>query len=175
MQIETNLDYSVPAETCHVALRDHVLNDSKVACWIGYQFMSIPYGTCRIRIEEEDPRAYLITARTRFWSGGVIPITIGPVLKIYSVATGETRCSVQMVAESTAYYSSQLANFYLDVINKVFPVYRLRISPKIFFDKEVVYDHRNFNKPRASQELNVRAYKYIFAKLHKQLGEFLRT
>jgi hypothetical protein len=174
MKIETNIDYPVPAETCHVALRDDVLNNFSVMCWIGYSLISFPYGSCRLKIEEEDSRAYLIKVRTRFWTGGVIPETVGPLLNIYSIATAETRCSVQMVAKSTSYYSSQLANFYLDAVNAVFPIYKFRISPKIFFDNEVVYDHKSFNKTRASQDINVRAYKYIFAKLHKQLDRFLQ-
>jgi hypothetical protein len=171
MQIETNIDYPWPATECHAVLRDEVIPNLSLDYRIGYPVLSVPLGTVGLSIEEEEERACLIKSRVRFRS--IIPQAIGPLLKIVSSRTAETRCSVEMVAESTAYYESGLANFLLDTMNKWNPgmlLYKFKGSPKILFGKEVVYDYSNFVKGRASQDMNVRAYKLIFRHLHEGLA-----
>lgn len=177
MQIETNLDYLFPAETCYVILRDEVVSKFRLTYWFGYRLVRVPFGSIKLKVEEEESRALLMKVRTRFWGGGIVPQTIGPVLRIISKPTAETRCTVEMVAESTAYYNSQFANLFLDMMNHLNPamlIYKFRGSPKVFFGDEVVYDHKSFEKTRASQDINIGAYKYIFSELHKRLAEKLK-
>jgi hypothetical protein len=173
--VETNVLYTYPQEVCYGVLKEHVLGAINIAA--SATWLRIPTATVNLAVIEDDWRAYKIIAKVQYQVlGGLVEYTIGPPIKIYSRSTGVDTCVVEIVADSASFYDGTFLNSLADFLTKEVPIYsgltRL-IIPNAYWDDVLVLDRGKMESQSYQAEIGRTAYKYLFSKCQRILGEKL--
>lgn len=170
MEVQSSFDYSYPNYECYSALKDHVLPNLGIVYWYGY----VPLGKINVKVVEEHEPAYYLKGKLQLRTYNLIPYTVGPELKFTCINTGSSLCTIEMASEATV-YGNYLLNLAADLLNKMNPKFVRKRLPRIYFDKEVVYDKDTYLSASFRNDANFRVFKYVFKKANKLLDEYLRN
>jgi len=168
MEVQSTFDYSFPDYECYQALKDHVLPKLGIVYRLGY----IPLGKINVKITEEHESVCFIKGKMKIRAYNLIPYTVGPKLNFCCKSTGNNLCTVEMISEASV-YGNYLMNLTMDIMKGMYPKFMLKLLPNVYFYKELVYDNRTYVSDSYRDNANVRAFKYMFKKAGKQLGQYL--
>jgi hypothetical protein len=179
MQVEESRDYDYPQETCFKAIVDYVIPNFKTSYQVGYSSVKIPNFLVgiKLKIVEAEYQAGFLKAKMQFMSYHLVPAKSSPLIKIYCKVTGRNSCSVEIVAESSAFSDNGVDNFFFNIWYSIPGISQLAksgIFPKYYFDDVPIYDEKTFQTKNFAKEANKRAFKYIFKKIHRLLDEYLQ-
>lgn len=169
MEVQSSFEFAYPSYECFQALQGAVLPRFRVTYRVGYPLFKIPAGRIRIKVVESHERAGFLKAKMQLAPYAGIPYTFGPEILVTCVVSGAKRCTVEISAEAKM-WDGEFLNYMADLSKRLAPRLVKKAYPRLYFDQTAVYDEQTLSSDSHRQDANVRALKYLFARMGEQLA-----